>query len=657
MPTEIEQICRTFEQAWARGESPLIETLLPPGEPAVHIELLPKLLRIEIKQRLRRGDQLTITEYLKRFPECDSVVQGILSPTLLPDETLDVQPGVQGDTTDFSFALMSQPMTEDPGSGLVPSPATPSRARQSIGRYTVIGMLGRGGQADVYRAVHPTLPMEVAIKLTHTLLPESARAALLVEAHILCDLDHPHIARVRDFDFEDGRPYMVLDFIRGRSLSQVASAEPFSPVAAATVVAKIARAIGFAHSAGVIHRDLKPENVVMEATGEPKIIDFGVSRLRSGMVSDTEERNEISGTLAYMAPEQAAGIAENIDHRVDVFALGAILYRLLVGQAPYDSQPLAIMMATVRQGTWNVHRLASSPIPEELKAICRRAMSHAPDQRYRNAESLAAALDDYVATATRDQSVGAMAEAAVLPNKRSWMVPAVILGGAICAVMLGVLSLADPFALRSDRSGGKPPTIALPEAASALIKEFELVHIGNSEERAEFSGSLLQHRSPQENDDIQIRAEFSEPIYCFLIAFNPDGVKQLCYPRESGVAQMEPIQTLRYPTSADSAFGLTDGAGQQAFILYASREPLPAFRSWQNELVAAQWPTADITGNWLYESGELLALADSTASSPLTRGVERRTKTPTPFKAWCDALRQSEISDVRGVTFSIQPKI
>ena len=645
MPSETEQICQKFEQAWEQGKPQAIETVLRAGDQASNSHLLEKLLRIEIQQRLQRGEQPTSAEYVERFPQCGSLVQAILSPTLFPDDTLDLKTNQPADTTDFSYNLMSQPTAGDPPPGSGSATGLPSNPRQSIGRYTVIGLLGRGGQADVFRAVHPTLPMEVAIKLTHATLPERARDALLAEAHILCDLDHPHIARVRDFDFDDGRPYLVLDYIRGRSLSQVAATERFSSVAAAMVVAKVARAIGFAHAAGVIHRDLKPENVVIDASGEPKIIDFGVSRMRSGMVSEMAERNEISGTLAYMPPEQAAGLSESIDHRVDVFALGAILYRLLVGQAPYASQPLPAMLATVRQGDWDVQRLETCPIPEELKAICQRAMSYAPDQRFQNAESLAAALDHFVAAATGAASVGAVGDATTKPADRgSWIAPAAILGAVISTLAI-VFYLADPFALQNFGTNIEPTAATTNQDSNALIQNFEVVHIGNSTDRA-----------PQENDDIQIQADFSEPVYCFLVAFNPDGVKQLCFPRDSSVAQSEPIQALRYPADADSAFGLTDGVGQQAFVLYASRTPLPSFETWQTELITASWPSPEITGNWWYQAGQLQVMVDPLSTSPLTRGVERRTKTPTSFKAWCDALRQAEKSDVRGVTFSVQPK-
>jgi len=194
------------------------------------------------------------------------------------------------------------------------------------------------------------------------------------------------------------------------------------------------------------------------------------------------------------------------------------------------------------------------------------------------------------------------------------------------------------------------------EAVGGLIEQFRILHIGNSDGRAEFSGSLLQFRQPRENDDIQVRAEFSKAVYCFLVALNPDGVKQLCYPRDPGVAQAEPINSLRYPASEDSAFGLTDGIGQQAFVLYTSRAPLPAFDVWDSELVTAPWPDPEVTGNWLYREGQLDVIGVPADVGLITRGAERKTKTPTAFKQLCDRLRQAGSSDVGGVTFEVKPQ-
>ena len=332
-----------------------------------------------------------------------------------------------------------------------------SVAPRQIGRYTVLGQLGRGGQADVFRAVHPTLPMEVAIKLRHATLEDKARDALREETHILCDLDHPNIARVRDFDFADARPFMVLDFIRGRSLAQVADAEPFSPQAAASLVAKLAHAIGFANARGVIHRDLKPENVVIGADGEPKIIDFGMSRLRSGIGGETFEANEVSGTLAYMAPEQAVGITSKTDHRVDVFALGAIPYRLLVGEPPYPRSPLFQMLQQVRDGKWDAAKLDAAAIPAELRDICRRTMHVDPAQRFATADALADALSVFTADAATANAATANQKQSSQALKRS---PAIL----IAVMVVPLLAFGAYYASRptGSPSGNTNPSSSTP---------------------------------------------------------------------------------------------------------------------------------------------------------------------------------------------------
>jgi len=168
------------------------------------------------------------------------------------------------------------------------------------------------------------------------------------------------------------------------------------------MVAKLTRAIGYAHSRGVVHRDLKPENEVIGADGEPKIIDFGMSRLRSATGGETSEANEVSGTLAYTAPEQAVGITSKTDHRVDVFARGAILYRLLVGEPPYPRLPLFQLVQQVRDGKWDTTKLDAAAIPAELREICRRAMHVDPAQRFATAEALADALSAFTADATTE---------------------------------------------------------------------------------------------------------------------------------------------------------------------------------------------------------------------------------------------------------------
>jgi hypothetical protein len=206
--------------------------------------------------------------------------------------------------------------------------------------------------------------------------------------------------------------------------------------------------------------------------------------------------------------------------------------------------------------------------------------------------------------------------------------------------------------------GGHPP-LTQTSVSESLIQDFEVIHIGNSADNAVFSGSLLQYGLPLENDDLQLQAVFAEPVYCFLVALNPDGLIQLCYPPDRQVAQSEPIRRLRYPEDDAIAFGLTDGAGPQAFVLYASREPLPAFETWQSALLDAAWPLSNVSGGWTYRAGELQSIASRTgrpATGSMDRGAMRRVKTPTEFKKLCDRLRESGNTDVRGVLFAVGPR-
>ncbi len=512
--------------------------------------------------------------------------------------------------------------------------------RTAIGRYTVLNKLGSGGQADVYRGLHPTLPIEVAIKIAHGEVDEGAREALKQEAYALCDLDHPNIARVRDFDFWLGRPFIVLDFLRERSLEQVAVAHPHTAIEASELVRQLALAMDHAHQRGIVHRDLKPENVVMSENGVPKIIDFGMSRIRSALTGTETPPNEVSGTLLYMAPEQAIGIMSNTDHRVDVFALGAILYRLLVGKPPYTPESLQGLLAKVRKGEWDQRALEASAVPQPLQAIVCKALAVDPKDRYQSAGDLANVLQQWI----KEQQTS-------LSRKKP-----ILMGAAVCLISIcltGVLyqTFLRTASIQPERHEVTPQTDG---TEASLVQAFEVIHIGNEKNKAAFSGSLFQFRPPRENDDLQVRAKFTKPSYCFLIALNPNGTRQLCYPADEEQVQPMPISVLRFPNEEDTVFGLTDGAGPQAFVLYVSSEPLPAFYDWELPWSDSLWQRPELTGNWSYADGELASLLRPMKDQD--RGTIRNAKVPTPFKQFCDELRVAKQGEVRGVLFEVLPQ-
>src|SRR5439155_1826266 len=142
----------------------------------------------------------------------------------------------------------------------------------AIGKYLVLGPLDRGGQAQVFRAIHPTLHKEVVIKLSRQIVGAGAadRDHLLAEGRLLAELDHSHLARVYDLDVYEDRAFLVMEYVRGRTLEQYARQEKPSPRQAVLLVARVARALAVAHRRGVTHRDVKPKNIVIDEGGEPR---------------------------------------------------------------------------------------------------------------------------------------------------------------------------------------------------------------------------------------------------------------------------------------------------------------------------------------------------------------------------------------------------
>ena len=173
-----------------------------------------------------------------------------------------------------------------------------------------------------------------------------------------------------------------------------------------------------------------------------------------------------------------------------------------------------------------------------------------------------------------------------------------------------------------------------------------------------FSSPLFEQRPPRLEDDLQISANFTRPVYCFLFALNPDGSVQLCYPNSETEVQQQPITRLTYPPDDDLAFGLTDGVGHQAFVLVTSTESLPAFDDWKPSLSGIQWPDETISGNWIYESGNLESkrFAAEDNHEERTRGSIRRKKEPVAFKGYLDSITR-DATQVVGVLFEVNANV
>src|SRR5882757_6940203 len=200
------------------------------------------------------------------------------------------------------------------------------------GRYRLDDVLGRGGMSEVWLAEDLELGRLVAIKL---LAPDADNARFEREARAVASLAHPNITQLYDYGEDGGRPYIVLEYVPGGTLEErLRSGSTLSDDETFGIAAGIAAGLAHAHARGVVHRDLKPANVLFDEEGRPKLADFGIARMAAGEGTLTEA-GTVLGTAAYISPEQAAG--EPASAASDVYSFGVMLYRMLTGRLPFES--------------------------------------------------------------------------------------------------------------------------------------------------------------------------------------------------------------------------------------------------------------------------------------------------------------------------------
>jgi predicted Ser/Thr protein kinase len=329
---------------------------------------------------------------------------------------------------------------ETPLSGLPTQPATVSSFSGMpgyIGPYRIIAVLGRGGQGTVYRATHPTLGRDVAVKIADGELPEAAQARLFEEGRVLAGLDDPGLIRVYDAGLHDGRPYVAFEYVQGRSLAEKVRGTSLPVPEAVALVAGLAATLERVHRAGILHRDLKPTNVLLDSAGTPRLMDFG-SALLTLPYTNTVVEEEYSGTPSYMSPEQANGAVDRVGPASDVFGLAAILYHLVTGSPPYPGTRSREVWEKARTGRVTPAAERNPAIPPALAQILDKALAADPAKRYQSAGAFSRALRSYL-------------------RRPLWRVAAVVAGVALVGV--AVIAIAQ---LRKDRDDPRPPPGADP---------------------------------------------------------------------------------------------------------------------------------------------------------------------------------------------------
>ncbi|NOR14065.1 MAG: protein kinase [Candidatus Aminicenantes bacterium] len=276
------------------------------------------------------------------------------------------------------------------------------------GKYKILAEIGRGGMGVVYKATDTRLKRTVALKYLATDLSrdKDAKARFAQEAQAAAALNHPHITVVYEVGEAEGQTYFAMEFIEGQSLKEKLESGPLDINEAKDIAQQVASGLKEAHEKGIVHRDIKPANIMLTNKGQAKITDFGLAKLSWG--ADLTQASTIMGTVAYMSPEQARGMA--VDQRTDIWSLGAMLYEMVTGKAPFTrGHEQALIYSILNDALEPVSSLRTD-VPGYLEAAIQKALEKDVSKRFHNVSEFIQVLEKTPAVSTSqvDKSIAVL---------------------------------------------------------------------------------------------------------------------------------------------------------------------------------------------------------------------------------------------------------
>ncbi len=510
--------------------------------------------------------------------------------------------------------------------------------------YEVLARLGRGGMGVVYRARHLTLNRLVALKMIRAEIPSGEqRRRFLVEAQAVARLQHPHIVQIHEVAEVEGLPCLALELVEGGSLAGRLGEEPMAPVEAARMLRLLARAVAHAHARGIVHRDLKPDNVLLAAAADepalntalgcPKIADFGLARL-AGEGPRLTRVGAVVGTPEYMAPEQADGLEAGPP--ADVYSLGVILYRLLAGCCPFESDSLSELLYQISHHPPPPLRDKAPGVPETLQRLCLACLEKDPARRPTAAE-VARRLDEFLLSPGSPPPP--------TPRRQRWLSVSVLTAvGLALGLWWALAVLLRPSAAR----------------AAALTVDALRVHHFDRKDKEPLGELGVSSPAARYQDYVSVTVELSEPAYFYLIEFNFEGRQQLIWPADAegeGAPSAAPAKRarVRCPTG-EYLLQLEEArarSGLQVYAVAASRRPLPAYARWRRQRGEAPWTR--------HPPGRTVWLADPGGCVALHLGQRQRSKVRTAGKgpeldALCRGLLAGGVETVKALAFPVLPR-
>jgi tetratricopeptide (TPR) repeat protein len=397
--------------------------------------------------------------FLERVCSDKSLVREVLS-------LLEHAEGTGSFLEEPALEMTAKALAMSAGAGATGSTGAPAGANDAralpaaIGRYRIIGLLGEGGMGTVYEAEQEQPRRLVALKIIKPGLAVGERLWRFEhEAQALGRLQHPGIAQIYEASTADTgfgpQPYFAMELIRGPSLQEYAKANSLNSRQRLALMVKICEAVNHAHLRGLIHRDLKPDNILVDETGQPKILDFGVARVTASDEQATRQTDlgRIVGTLAYMSPEQVLADPLELDTRSDVYSLGVILYQLLSGRLPYNvnQRPLHIALQTIREDDPTSLRLINRDYRGDVETIVGKALEKDKARRYASAAELAADIQRYL----EDQPIAARPPSSGYQLQKFARRHKALVAGvaAVFVVLAGGVVASTSQAIRANRAG------------------------------------------------------------------------------------------------------------------------------------------------------------------------------------------------------------
>ncbi len=523
----------------------------------------------------------------------------------------------------------------------------------TVDRYRLLEYLGRGGMGVVFKASHAMFPKRLyAIKFVRRdASSDGAIWRFQREIRAMDELRHPHIVYASDAGVHQGVPFLVMEYVDGVTLQQLVKRyQRLDCAAACEMIRQAALGLNHAFEKCLVHRDLKPSNLMLARDGTVKVMDLGLARLRGATVELTAS-GQIMGTPDYMAPEQWES-PKYVDVRSDIYSLGCTLYCLLAGHPPFGEERYSALPSKLKAhltvDPTSILELRDD-IPADLGTLLHRMLAKLPADRMQTPRDvsqgllpfcadaelasllqadlpLTASLQNTCSIAQRNTDREESNADATTPrivetahhDVKSWRFRGAVAAAVIIFCLLAIGSLVWRTGVRDALEAWWPATAdsvtTEPAGSNAAItvdrfgiQRFRYLSSENAVANLGIIGT--DSFAADLGDLVRITMALSEPAYCYLMALNPSDDRQLncqlCFPASED-EQPPLLVTLEYPTTKTSYYPLDDGAGQQVFVLLASRTSLPPFRDWRASHPAAFQASDEQQGGvWVFNGKEL----------------------------------------------------